>query len=72
MEYFREDMTSSEARKLFFELADKVKADEISMEEFGKIITEYKDVSAKIFIKEMEWYNAEMESGRYWLTEETF
>lgn len=63
MAYFNGDMTSSEARKLFFELADKMKADEISMEEFGTIITEYKEISEIITSKEMDEWRKEIMSG---------
>ena len=71
MAYFNENMTSSKARCLFFDLADKMKKDEISMEEFGKVIAEYKEVSEKIIRKELEQCFADALDGRYILTEDT-
>ena len=52
MSYFNNTMTSSEARELFFELADKMYRDEITIKDFGEIISEYKDVSDTILKRE--------------------
>ena len=68
MAYFDESMTSGQAREKFFHLADLVKADEITMQEFGKIVSEYREVSAKIIVRELRAMDAD---DMKWMTEET-
>ena len=70
MAYFNEEMTSSEASKLFFELVEKTKADKIPLTEFQSIVSEYNTISEKIVNREMDEMKVEYEGGIVWSTEE--
>ena len=70
MSYFNDSMTSVEARNLFSELKNKTLNDEIRLSEFQKIVSEYSDVSDKIFSREMKAFDEELRRSTYIHTEE--
>ena len=63
MPHFTNNMTSTEAKDVFFELFEKMMTDEISMEEFGEIVKEYKNVSNEILTREAKEWHDELQNA---------